>query len=91
MENNKTVRTMIIQEENENGFAVAGLVLGILGVVLNLIPGLPYILGLLAIIFGLTGLFAPVKKGMSVSAVILGVITISLKILFWVGFSTFFF
>ena len=46
-----------MENENQqtNGMAVSSLVLGILGVVLNLIPLLPYLLGILAIVFGTDG------------------------------------
>lgn len=81
MENAKTI---IVTKPEGNGFAVAGLVLGIIGIVLNLIPFLPYILGILAIIFGVVGLKKPVGSKMSKVALVLGAVTIAMKVLFWV-------
>ncbi|MDQ0297928.1 hypothetical protein J2S78_000336 [Salibacterium salarium] len=75
---------VVIEKPEGNGMAVAGMVLGIIGVVLNWIPFLPYVLGVLAIIFGIVGMKQPVKQGVSKAGLILGIITIGLKILFWV-------
>ncbi|MFA9560308.1 DUF4190 domain-containing protein [Evansella sp. AB-rgal1] len=75
---------IIIQHEPSNGLATAGLVMGILGVVLNLIPFIPYIFGVLAIIFGVVGMKGTVKTGVAKAALILGIVTISLKFLFWI-------
>lgn len=67
-----------------NGLAVAALVMGILGVVLNLIPFIPYVLGLLAIIFGIFALTEPVRRGFSITGIILGVLTFVFKIGWWI-------
>ncbi|MBS4174250.1 DUF4190 domain-containing protein [Bacillus sp. FJAT-49736] len=82
---NENQQTIIVQKPEGNGLAVASLVLGIVGVVLNLIPFLPYVIGALAIIFGAVGIKKPIKKGMSIAGIILGVIAIVMKILFWMG------
>lgn len=66
-----------------NGLAVASLVMGILGVVLNLIPFIPYIFGLLAIIFGIFALTEPIRKGFSITGIILGALTFVFKIGWW--------
>ncbi|MFO1442386.1 DUF4190 domain-containing protein [Bacillus sp. Bva_UNVM-123] len=83
--NNEQTQTVIVQKAEGNGLAVAGLVLGIIGVVLNLIPFIPYILGILAIIFGAIGMKSTVKRGMSIASIILGAVSIGLKLLFWIG------
>ncbi|MGG0667261.1 DUF4190 domain-containing protein [Sporosarcina koreensis] len=67
-----------------NGMAISSLVLGILGVVLNLIPLLPYLLGILAIVFGVSGNKQQNGKGMAVAGIVLGAITLSMKLLFWI-------
>ncbi|WP_432359874.1 DUF4190 domain-containing protein [Sporosarcina sp. UB5] len=74
-----------MERENEqtNGMAISSLVLGILGVVLNLIPIIPYLLGILAIIFGVSGNKMHIGKGMAVAGIILGSITLAMKVLFW--------
>ncbi|WP_026672292.1 hypothetical protein [Alkalihalobacterium bogoriense] len=80
----ETTTKVIIEKPEGNGLATAGLVLGIIGVVLNLIPFIPYILGGLAIVFGFVGLNKPVKQGVAKASLILGIVTIALKIAFWV-------
>lgn len=69
-----------------NGFAIAALVLGILGVVFNIIPLLPYVFGICALIFGIIGLRHVVGKGMAIAGIILGSVTLMMKFLFWVWF-----
>ena len=75
---------VIIEKNNENGLAITSMILGILGVVLNIIPFLPYALSVLAIIFGIIAINNPAKKGMSLAGLILGVIGLGMKILFWI-------
>lgn len=79
-------QTIIVKtEKNEgNGLAVAGLVLGIIAVVLNLIPFLPYLLGILAIIFGGVGMRKEEKRKMAIASIVLGIVSILMKILFWI-------
>lgn len=81
----QVTQKVVIEKPEGNGLAVSGMILGIIGVALNLIPFLPYVLGILAIIFGAIGLKKPIKKGMAKAGVILGIITLGLKILFWFG------
>jgi len=87
----KTEQKVVYVEKGEgNGLAVAALVLGIIGVALTFIPFLPYITGVLAIIFGVVGMNKEVKKGMATAGLVLGIITIGLKVLFWMGLFSFF-
>ncbi|WP_252503800.1 DUF4190 domain-containing protein [Sporosarcina sp. Marseille-Q4943] len=72
------------EHQQTNGMAVSSLVLGILGVVLNLIPLIPYLLGILAIIFGVAGKEKQIGKGMAVAGIILGSITLAMKVFFWI-------
>ena len=67
-------QTTVNQNAEGNGLAVAGLVLGIIAVVLVFVPVLPYILGILAIIFGGVGIKKPVKTGMAKASIVLGII-----------------
>lgn len=75
----------MMENENQqtNGMAISSLVLGILGVVLNLIPVIPYLLGILAIIFGVAGMKMYNGKGMAVAGIVLGSITLAMKVFFW--------
>ncbi|MFC5602246.1 DUF4190 domain-containing protein [Sporosarcina koreensis] len=70
--------------QQTNGMAISSLVLGILGVVLNLIPVIPYLLGILAIIFGAAGNKIQNGKGMAVAGIVLGSITLAMKVFFWI-------
>lgn len=89
-------RSLINMETNQNapvqqsnGLGVTAMVLGIVGLVLVLVPGIPYPLAILAIIFGLIAMKNP-KKGFGVTGLITGIITLLLKILFWIGFASVF-
>ncbi len=67
------------QQSQGNGMAVAGLVLGILGLVFLWIPFLGWILALLGIIFGAVGNGKANKiggkgKGMAVAGLVMGVL-----------------
>jgi VIT1/CCC1 family predicted Fe2+/Mn2+ transporter len=77
-------------QDQANGLAVTSMVLGIVGLVLVLVPFLPYPLGILAIIFGLISMKSPFKKGFAVTGLITGIVTILLKVLFWIGFASLF-
>lgn len=76
------------QVQQGNGLAVTALVLGIIGLVLFAVPFIPYPLAILAIIFGLIGMKKQVKKGFAVTGLVTGIITIGLKIWFWVGLAS---
>ncbi|MEW4308051.1 DUF4190 domain-containing protein [Rossellomorea marisflavi] len=77
--------TVIIEKPEGNGLAVSALVLGIIGLVLFLIPFLPYPLAIMAIVFGVIGRKKQVKKGLALTGIITGIITLVLKVWFWVG------
>lgn len=81
MEN--THRVIIEKNSDLNGLAVAAMILGILGVVLNIIPFIPYALSLIAIIFGFIALNNPGKRGMAIAGIILGAVGLAMKFLFW--------
>ncbi|WP_202407128.1 hypothetical protein [Pseudalkalibacillus hwajinpoensis] len=61
------VNTAPRPERSCNGLAVSSIVLGIIGLVLLLIPLIPYPLAILAIIFGVIGKKKPVKKGFAIA------------------------
>ena len=68
-----------------NGLATAGLVVGVLGVVLFWFPGVGFILAILAVVFGALGIgranLGAGGKGQAVAALVLGVIGIILPLL----------
>lgn len=74
---------MEIEKQQANGMAVSSLVLGIIAVVLNLIPILPYLLGILAIVFGTMGKKVESGKGMAIAGTVLGGIALGMKVIFW--------
>lgn len=76
--------TVVITKPEGNGLAVTALVLGIIGLVLYWVPFLPYPLAILAIIFGAIGAKKPIKKGLGITGIVTGTITIILKVIFWV-------
>lgn len=83
-EEQQKIQQVSIVSVESNGLAVAALVLGIIGLVLVWVPFLSWVLGILSIIFGSIGLKKEVKTGMAKAGLILGVITIVVKIAFWV-------
>lgn len=86
MENTHRV---IIEKNNEaNGLAAPAMVLGLLGVVLNIIPLVPYALSFIAIIFGIVALNNPGKRGMALAGLILGAVGLAMKFLFWLLIGT---
>ncbi|MBB4826196.1 Sec-independent protein secretion pathway component TatC [Sporosarcina luteola] len=74
----------IHQRPESNGLAIAALVLGIIGVVLNFIIIIPYFLSILAIIFGSVGLKKTYGRGMAIAGIILGSVGLLMKICFWI-------
>ena len=81
-----------MQTQRTNGIAVAALVCGILSVILFFTIVFPFILGVLAIVFGLVGMSkasqgAP-NKGLAVAGLITGILGIVFAILFIALFAT---
>jgi hypothetical protein len=72
-------------QQQSNGMAVSGMVLGILAVVLFWLPVVGWILAILAIIFGALGIARGNKgasgKGMAIAGLVLGIISIALYII----------
>ena len=70
-----------MEEKEKNGLSVTGMVLGIVAICLCWIPILNYIsfiLGILALIFGIIGIIKKKNKGMAIAGLILGLISIYL-------------
>lgn len=66
-----------------SGFATAGLVLGIIGVCTSFIPiinNLSFVLGVLAIIFGVVAFFKKSGKVKVITAIILGILAIAMTL-----------
>ncbi|WP_246238187.1 hypothetical protein [Alkalicoccus luteus] len=84
---NETTTRVIVEKEDTNGMATAALVLGIIGLVIGIVPFIGWFvmpLWILAVVFGIIGMQKEIKKGMALTGVILGGITILYKIGFWV-------
>lgn len=67
------------EETKKSGFATAGLVLGIIGVCTSFIPiinNLSFVMGILAVIFGIVGFAKKAGKGKVITSVLLGVLAI---------------
>lgn len=73
----------IVLEKRTNTFATVSIALAILGFVLSLIPILGWFLlpvWILAIIFGVVGLFKQYKRGMAIAGIAIGAFTFFYKI-----------
>ena len=71
-----------------NGYAVTALVLGLVSLFLSWFPGVDWVLGALAIIFGAVGISTARRRGgagrgMAIAGLVLGVVTAVLGIIFW--------
>lgn len=71
-----------------NGLGTAGLVLGIVGIVLAWVPIGGLILGILATVFGAVGLHRARKggasnRGVAIAGLVLGIATIVISCLIW--------
>lgn len=71
--------------QKENGLAITSMILGIVGLVFFWVPFIPYPLAILAVIFGFVGMKKVVGKGFSVAGIVTGLITLGLKLMFWIG------
>jgi hypothetical protein len=69
------------------GLGIASLVLGIIACVIFCVPGVPMLLGILAIIFGAIALSqgGPVGNGKAKAGLILGVLGLALSTGFWIA------
>lgn len=68
--------------------AVASLVLGIVGVVFGLIPGVGWlgvVLGIIGIILGALGRKDPAKKGMATAGLVLSIIAVILGLIIYIA------
>lgn len=81
-------QTVYVQVAPGNGLAVAALVLGIIGLVLSMVPFIPYPLAILAIIFGAIGIKKQIKKGLAITGIVTGIITLGLKVWFWISLAS---
>lgn len=78
---------VIIEKQDQNGMAVAALVLGIVGLVLGLMPIFGWFMlpvWILAIIFGYLGRKKEIKQGFATTGMVLGAVTFIFKIGFWI-------
>lgn len=68
-----------IESTKKSGLATAGMVLGIIGIVLSFIPiinNVAFFLGILALIFGIIGLVKKTSKGKAIAGIVLGILSI---------------
>lgn len=66
-------------ETKKSGLAIAGLVLGIIGICTSFIPiinNASFVLGILSVVFGIISLVKKTSKGISIAALILGVLAV---------------
>lgn len=71
------------EETKNSGFATAGLVLGTIGACTSFIPiinNLSFILGILAIIFGIVALIKKSGRGKVIASIILGIVAIAITL-----------
>ena len=71
-----------------NGYAVTALVLGLISLFLSWFPGVDWVLGALAIIFGAVGISTARRRGgagrgMAIAGLVLGVVTVVLGLIFY--------
>lgn len=72
-----------MEKTNKSGFSTAGLVLGIIGACTSFIPivnNLSFVMGILAIIFGVVALIKKAGKGKIIASIILGILAIAITI-----------
>jgi|SRR5699024_4257638 len=81
-----TEQVVIVKQTENNGMAIAALILGIFSVFLAWIPLIPYVTAILAIVFGFLGMKVQIQKTLGIIGIILGGATFILKIGFWILF-----
>lgn len=72
-----------MEKTNKRGLAIAGLVLGIVGVCTSFIPiinNLSFVMGILSVIFGIISLVKKIGKCKAITAIILGILAIVITI-----------
>lgn len=72
-----------MENTKKSGFATAGLVLGIIGLCTSFIPiinNLSFVMGILAIIFGIIALTKKSGKGKVIASIILGILAIAITL-----------
>lgn len=72
-----------MEETKKSGFSTAGLVLGIIGVCTSFIPiinNLSFVMGILAVIFGIIAFAKKSSKGKVIASVILGILAVVITI-----------
>jgi hydrogenase/urease accessory protein HupE len=75
----------IIVEKRSNTAAIVSISLAILGFVFSLVPFLGWFLlpiWVMAILFGIVGLFKSYRRGLAISGIAIGLMTFMYKILF---------
>lgn len=74
---------MAIDEKRKSGFATASLVLGIIGICTSFIPivnNISFILGLIAVVFGVVSLAKKASKGMAIAGIIVSILAIMITL-----------
>ena len=72
-----------VEKKNSSGLAAAGMVLGIIGVVLSFIPiinNIAFFIGILALIFGIIGIVKKAGKGKAIAGIVLGILSIAITL-----------
>ena len=72
-----------VDKKNSSGLATAGMVLGIIGVVLSFIPiinNIAFFIGILALIFGIIGIVKKAGKGKAIAGIVLGILSIAITL-----------
>ena len=72
-----------VEKKNSSGLATAGMVLGIIGVVLSFIPiinNIAFFIGILALIFGIIGIVKKAEKGKAIAGIVLGILSIAITL-----------
>ena len=72
-----------VETKNSSGLATAGMVLGIIGVVLSFIPiinNIAFFIGILALIFGISGIVKKAGKGKAIAGIVLGILSIAITL-----------
>ena len=71
------------EKVKNSGFATAGLVVGIIGASTSFIPiinNISFVLGILAVIFGIVALIQKSGKGKVIASIILGIVAIAITL-----------